>query len=190
MPVRRGGLAKRQIIVSDIDTHPYWRSARDIARCFGLAACWSTPILSDDQSVLGTFAVYYREKREPTEAELNLIDQVIGTARLLLELHRTEAELRQSRQMLQTILDNVPVRIFWKDRESRYLGANRLFLQDTRLAHLDDLRGKTDFDLPLDPTTAARYHADDRTVMESGQAKLDFEELGRHADDSGLVSHQ
>ena len=84
---------KRQIIVSDIDTHPYWRSARDIARCFGLAACWSTPILSDDQSVLGTFAVYYCEKREPTEAELNLIDQVIGTARLLLELHRTEAEL-------------------------------------------------------------------------------------------------
>ena len=62
--MRRGGLAKRQIIVSDIDTHPYWRG-RDIARCFGLAACWSTPILSDDQSVLGTFAVYYRESANP-----------------------------------------------------------------------------------------------------------------------------
>ncbi|MCB1825111.1 MAG: GAF domain-containing protein [Candidatus Competibacteraceae bacterium] len=85
---------KRQIIVSDIDSHPYWRSARDIARCFGLAACWSTPILSDDQSVLGTFAVYYRAKREPTEAELNLIDQVTSTARLLLELDRAEAEPR------------------------------------------------------------------------------------------------
>lgn len=180
---------KRQIIVSDIDTHPYWRGARDIARCFGLAACWSTPILSDDQSVLGTFAVYYREKREPTEAELNLIDQVIGTARLLLELHRAEAELRQSRQMLHTILDSVPVRIFWKDRESRYLGANRLFLQDARLAHFDELLGKTDLDLPLDPATAARHHADDQAVMESGQAKLDFEESGRHADDSEAWFH-
>ena len=49
---------KRQIIVSDIDTHPYWRSVRDIARCFRLAACWSTPGLSVDQSVLDTLAVY------------------------------------------------------------------------------------------------------------------------------------
>ncbi|QQS54781.1 MAG: EAL domain-containing protein [Candidatus Competibacteraceae bacterium] len=180
---------KRQIVVSDIDTHPYWRGIRDIARCFGLAACWSTPILSDDQSVLGTFAVYYREKREPTEAELSLIDQVTSTARLLLELHRTEAELRQSRQMLHTILDSVPVRIFWKDRESRYLGANRLFLQDARLAHLDDLLGKTDLDLPFEPATAARYRDDDRAVMASGQAKLDFEEPGYHADDSEAWFH-
>ena len=180
---------KRRIIVSDIDSHPHWRSARDIARCFGLAACWSTPILSDNQSVLGTFAVYYREKREPTEAELHLIDQVTSTARLLIEFHRTEAELRQSRQMLHTILDSVPVRIFWKDRESRYLGANRLFLQDARLAHLDDLLGKTDFDLPLDPATATRYHADDRAIIESGQAKLDFEEPGRHADNTEAWFH-
>ncbi|MGB5065313.1 MAG: EAL domain-containing protein [Candidatus Competibacter sp.] len=180
---------KRRVIISDIDSHPNWRNTRDIARCFGLAACWSTPILSDDQSVLGTFAVYYREKREPTEAELNLIDQITGTARLLLELHRTEAELRRSRHMLHTILDSAPIRIFWKDRESRYLGANQLFLQDARLAHLDDLLGKTDLDLPLDPVAAARYQADDRAVMESGQAKLDFEEPGRHADDSEAWFH-
>ncbi len=180
---------KRQIIVSDIDSHPYWRDFRDIARSFGLAACWSTPILSNDRTVLGTFAVYYREKRAPTEAELNLIDQVTGTARLLLELHRTETELRQSRHMLQTILDNVPVRIFWKDRESRYLGANRLFLQDARLAHPGELLGKTDFDLPLDPAAVARHQTDDRTVMESGQAKLDFEEWGHHADGSEAWFH-
>lgn len=51
------------------------------------------------------------------------------------------------------------------------------------------MRGKTDFDLPLDPTAAARHHADDRAVMASGQTKPDFEESGRHADDSEAGFH-
>lgn len=173
---------KRRIVVSDIETHPYWAAYRHLALRFGLAACWSTPLLQDDGSVPGTFAVYCREKREPIAAELALIDQVAAATRLLLELHRTETELRQSQRMLQALLDNIPICIFWKDRESRYLGANRRFLDNIRLKHMEELLGKTDFDLPGDPVNAPRYRADDQEVIRSGQAKLDFEEPGQSAD--------
>lgn len=177
---------KRRIVVDDIATHPNWTTHRDIARRFGLAACWSTPLLQDDGAVLGTFALYYREKRAPTDAELALIDQVTSATRLLLELHRTETELRQSRQMLQALLDNTPVCIFWKDRESRYLGANRRFLDNVHLDRLEDLLGKTDFDFPGEPVNATRYQTDDHEVIASGQPKLDFEEPGRSSDGADL----
>ena len=45
-----------------------WDDYRELARAPGLRACWSTPILATDGRVLGTFALYYREPRAPTDA--------------------------------------------------------------------------------------------------------------------------
>ena len=85
------------------------------------------------------------------------------------------AELDEFRQMLQLILDNIPQRVFWKDQNSRFLGANRAFLQDTGLECIDQLIGKEDYDLAW-KDLAELYRADDRQVLQSGQPKLNYEE--------------
>src|SRR5258705_6179980 len=54
---------REQVIVSDIETRPLWTNYLGLARAYGLRAGWSTPILSSDGSVLGTFAIYWREPR-------------------------------------------------------------------------------------------------------------------------------
>ena len=59
-----------------------------------------------------------------------------------------EAEAQRSNQMLETVIDNIPQRIFWKDRESRYLGCNMAFARDAGLAYPEQVVGKTDHDLP------------------------------------------
>ncbi|HZP00423.1 MAG TPA: PAS domain S-box protein, partial [Terriglobia bacterium] len=46
---------------------------------------------------------------------------------------RAEEELYQSRQMLQSILDAIPQRVFWKDRNSLFLGCNKAFATDAGL---------------------------------------------------------
>ena len=51
-----------QVIVSDIATHPYWDSYRHLALPHGLHACWSTPVMGSTGEVLGTFAVYHRQR--------------------------------------------------------------------------------------------------------------------------------
>jgi GAF domain-containing protein len=51
------------VIVSDIATDPLWDDYRQYARPIGLAACWSTPIMSSKGKMLGSFAMYYREAR-------------------------------------------------------------------------------------------------------------------------------
>ena len=77
--------------------------------------------------------------------------------------------------LLQHIVEGVPIRVFWKDRDLRYLGCNTLFARDAGVEGPSAVIGRTDFDLAW-RAQAERYRADDRAVMESGEARIDFEE--------------
>jgi len=85
-----------QVIVEDIATHPFWVTYRDAARAHGLLACWSTPIFSPDHEVLGTFAMYYRESRGPTQQEVDRVHTATHLASIAIVRHRAELALRQS----------------------------------------------------------------------------------------------
>ena len=88
---------------------------------------------------------------------------------------RTKEELQQSQQMLRLVLDAIPVRVFWKDRDCVYLGCNRLFANDAGLESPEQIIGKTDFDLTWHDQ-AKLYQADDRQVMDDDTPKLNYEE--------------
>jgi PAS domain S-box-containing protein len=90
---------------------------------------------------------------------------------------RTKAEqaLREWQQMLQSVLDTIPVRVFWKDLDSNYLGCNRPFARDAGLQSPDEIVGRNDFEMGW-AEQAALYRSDDRWVMESGRPKLGYEE--------------
>jgi GAF domain-containing protein len=69
------------IYVSDISTDPLWEPYPEISRLAldaGLLACWSMPIFHG--KVIGTFAIYHREKRAPTLAERSLIHEAATSA--------------------------------------------------------------------------------------------------------------
>jgi PAS domain S-box-containing protein len=81
----------------------------------------------------------------------------------------------ETQQMLQQVLNTVPVRVFWKDLELRYLGCNEPFARDAGFLNPADLIGKTDFDMGW-KEQAELYRADDRTVIETGIPKIGYEE--------------
>jgi GAF domain-containing protein len=64
----------KPVVVTDIATDPLWDDYREFARIIDMAACWSTPIMSSKGKVLGSFAMYYREKRGPKPEEQHLTD--------------------------------------------------------------------------------------------------------------------
>jgi len=92
----------RQVIVSDITSDPLWAEYRALALRHGLRACWSTPIRADDGRVLGTFATYYREPKQPEAAELELIARAQGIVSVAVMRKQAEAALRASRDALAT----------------------------------------------------------------------------------------
>ncbi len=62
-------------------------------------------------------------------------------------LMQTQEELRKSKQLLQLVMDNIPQFIFWKDRNSVYLGCNQNFSEIAGIKNPDEIKGKTDYDL-------------------------------------------
>ena len=89
--------------------------------------------------------------------------------------NRADRELRESHNMLRMVMDAIPVRLFWKDRDSVYLGCNGQFARDGGLAHPKDIIGKDDYQMVWGDR-AEHYRTDDAQVIESGVPKLNFEE--------------
>lgn len=87
------------VFVSDIATDPLWADYRELAETHGLGACWSIPIMTAGRRVVGTFAMYHREPREPTLRDLALVDLVTQTAALVIDRDRTQATLRSIARM-------------------------------------------------------------------------------------------
>ncbi len=99
----------------------------------------------------------------------------VGTVQDISERWEAEEALKQSHWLLQTIIETLPIRVFWKDRECRYLGCNTLFARDAGEASPEDLVGKDDFQLGW-RDQADLYRAADMAVMASGTARPPYEE--------------
>lgn len=141
------------IIVEDTFTDPRWAQFEAAARKFNLRACWSQPIISAAGRVLGTFAMYYRTRRQPTTEEQNLIIGAGRLAGIAIERHQAETAIRVSEERLELAVHGANLglwdwnyetgEIFINDRWAEMLGYERQELdmhQDTweRLVHPDD----------------------------------------------------
>ena len=114
------------------------------------------------------------------EVSLNRVElggetYVQTVVRDITERKQAEDESFRSHQMLQFVLDNIPQRVFWKDRSFRFMGCNQAFARDAGLASPEEIVGKDDFKLPW-RASAPLYRADDARVMSEDRAKIGFEE--------------
>jgi len=137
-------------------------------------------------------AVYNPKKKDYVWLNINAIPQfkegesapyqVFVTLHDITERKQAEDRLKVSDQknkaalnFLQLIIETIPVRLFWKDLDSRVLGCNKLFAQDAGRKSTDELIGSDDYTWGW-KEQAEQYRADDLDVMTSGQAKLKYEE--------------
>ena len=121
---------------------------------------YKAPVLDDTGGVVGTvgFTRDITERRSAAQA-----------------LQEMSAALATSRDLMQQVIDTAPIRVFWKDREGRYLGCNPAFARDAGKNTPSELIGQDDFAMHW-AAQADLYRADDMAVMQTGQARLNFEE--------------
>ncbi|WP_426661041.1 EAL domain-containing protein [Rhodanobacter aciditrophus] len=136
-----------RVVVGDIASHPYWADYRELALAHGLRACWSTPVLGSHGEVLGTFAVYYREPREPRPAELADIDRMLPVASIAIESERLLGRLRERNRFFEMAQE---VFCILDPRRGRLVQFNA-FLQHLTGCSADELRERNyrEFLLPL-----------------------------------------
>ncbi|WYL98481.1 MAG: PAS domain S-box protein [Gloeotrichia echinulata CP02] len=127
------------------------------------------------------------------EANIELERRVAERTEALKEINRllvfeigdrqlAQEQLYQSQQMLQLIMDNIPQSIFWKDRNSVYLGCNRNFARDAGWENPEDIVGKTDYDFGLTKEQSDVYRQYDVRVMQTNTPRYHIIETKRLAD--------
>ena len=120
--------------------------------------------------------------RRVYELQSSAIEGLIGNAsyqlvtlRDITERKRIEEALANERNVLRTLIDSLPDNIFIKDAESRFMISNLAHVHHLRAKTLDEIVGKTDFDI-YPRELAASYFADERAVIQSGQPLVNREE--------------
>jgi len=137
---------RKPVYVADVLTHPHFANFRDLLVEAGLRAVWSSPIISHDGKVLGTFGMYNREVRHPSPAEMQLIDYASQIAGIAIERDRSKSALtlafekiKKSETELREIVDVIPQSIIVLNPDGKAIYANRVALEYTGLS-LDDVR--------------------------------------------------
>ncbi len=113
-----------RVVVTDIATDPLWVDYAALALSHDLRACWSTPIRARDGGVLGTFAVYYRQTREPEPEEITGLDTLALLAGVAIEHEQTFQQLSESEQRFRSLFEHHPHGVFALDVDGRQLQAN------------------------------------------------------------------
>jgi formate hydrogenlyase transcriptional activator len=159
-PCAMAASLKEQVIAADVASDTRWDTYewRALAMAHGLRACWSTPILSSDDTVLGAFAIYSREPGSPSAYHQHLIGQITHLATVAIEHKHREEKLRQDERELRRITDAIDQHIMVLGLDGRTLYANRLLLEycglsmkdimaddfRARLVHPDDMEKSRD----------------------------------------------
>jgi len=154
---------------------------RERSAKFGWKASAALP-LHRNGVVIGVFTLYAAEINAFDRPARDLlvemamdIDYALNSFEREAQRRHAESSLADSHHLLKMIINTAPMRIFWKDKELRYLGCNPAFAKDAGESVLQDVVGKDDYQLAW-KEQAEHYRADDRLVMDSNIPKLAFEE--------------
>jgi formate hydrogenlyase transcriptional activator len=96
---------REPVYVTDILSDPIWDHYRHLLLPFGIRAVWSRPLFTNDGKVLGTFAIHYREARNPNAIDLQLIENASHIAGIAIERHLNEEKLRREHDRLRLLLE-------------------------------------------------------------------------------------
>lgn len=174
----------RVVVTPDIAADPKWAKLKSLPLALGLRAAWSQPILARSGRVLGTLGTYFRECREPTALERQLVGVLSHTAALAIERQEVDASLEEQRRLLDTALNAAEMgawRYCISDRVCEFSRrAQRLYGLDAArlpydedgvrsILHAQDIPGMWEaMGIASDPTLDGRYSVEYRVRRREG----------------------
>lgn len=118
---------RHRVIIPDVHSHPWTAAFSDLALEAGIYACWSQPVFSAQGQVLGTFALYIKDSRNPDDYEINLIESEARLTSLAIEQSNAESRL----QMAASVFTHAREGILITDTQGNIIEANQVFTDIT-----------------------------------------------------------
>ncbi|HYG20394.1 MAG TPA: GAF domain-containing protein, partial [Ohtaekwangia sp.] len=167
------------IAAKDAWTHPALKEfADDYLKPNDIRSVLNVPFFNEGRLTGIISCEHLHEQKDWTEEDIeflkacaDLVTVTFNTA----NINKMLEQVNTAQETMQTIIDNLPRAVFWKDKDLRFQGCNKNFAQVAGLKTTKELTGRTDFDMPWKEHAEA-YRADDLAVMKSRKARLDHEE--------------
>jgi PAS domain S-box-containing protein len=177
------------LAVKDVASHAATRELHTgYLRPNGVASVLNVPFFNEGR-IAGVISCEQQgEAKEWTEEDIEFLkscSDLVTVAYNTMKINTMVEEMQSTQQTLQAVIDNIPRAIFWKDKDLRFQGANRIFAQVAGVRSPRELVGLTDFDMPWKDHAEA-YRKDDLAVIESRKSRLDQEE--RNVNSAGTES--
>ncbi|QOR37968.1 EAL domain-containing protein [Billgrantia diversa] len=115
---------RRPVFTEDIQTDPRWESFRSAALAEGLRACWSSPVLTTQGELLGTFGTYYRKPKAPSELSQRRLRQAAALIALAILKDRDNRRHRTLAEWHRSLFVNHPDGVYEFDLEGRFQRCN------------------------------------------------------------------
>ncbi len=171
-------LSQGEIIAGSVNDFP--DSERETLEAANILSTLVIPI-----QVAEDFWGYIRfdscEKRKWLDSEKSVLQAAAECLAAAFYRHQLQEKLRESKQFLQLVVDNIPQSIFWKDCNSAFLGCNQKLANVWGLSSTEEIMGKTDDDFSRTKEQSEWYREWDKRVIESGVAELHIVEKKQQA---------
>jgi diguanylate cyclase (GGDEF)-like protein/PAS domain S-box-containing protein len=130
---------QRQVIVADISKDALWEFRRAAAVRNGLRACWSTPILGSDGTIMGTFAVYLKRPATPSGRDFEMMARMTQLSGIAIERRRSEDALRASEARFRGLFENVVEGVYQSTIDGQIQSANPALVKMLGFSSVDEL---------------------------------------------------
>jgi len=138
---------------------------------------WLGVPLQVDNKVIGAIVIQnYNDEDAFQQSDIELLKFVSSHISIAIQRKKNEYDATVSKEVLRKVLDNIPIKVFWKNKESVFLGSNSAFLKENSFSNEEEIIGKSDFDFN-EREDAEKYRASDVAIMQNGKPKLNYQEL-------------
>jgi PAS domain S-box-containing protein len=177
------------IIAKDAHTHVATREfSEGYLRPLKIESMLDVPFFNEGKISGVICCEHQNEQKDWTDEDVEFLKScadLITVTYNTAKINQMLSQLSDDQETMQTIIDNIPRAVFWKDKDLKFQGCNRIFADVAGLKSPRDLVGKTDYEMPWKEHGDA-YREDDVAVMNSRKARLDLEE--RNVNSEGVES--
>lgn len=170
------GLGAERFLIKPSEADAFIQTIQEVIEKVHASPSPPAPMPAKAHKDEGVFLKQYNEvlirKLEAKMQELEKANRILEDD--IAERKRAEEVLRENESKYRTLIENIPQKIYFKNRDLVYVSCNRNYAKDLKITP-DDIGGKTDFDL-FPKELADKYRMDDKRIIESGQTE-DTEEL-------------
>ncbi len=156
-------------VLDNVAPELHYRNAEDLGKVYNIESAGSHECEGMVKRLDGDYVTLHLYVR-PVTGEDGRISHFEVFCEDITMRRRAELELERSQTMLRTVIDNIPQLVYWKDRNLRFLGANKAFALQFGLSDVADVIGMTISDIEIKADEACRGEEIDRAVIETGQA--------------------